>query len=300
MPTPRIDGIDTSHYQALTPAPLPALTFAMHKASEGVSYQDPTLSMFTMRYRTSKQVAHVGFYHFLRSDSSAVSQFVNFSKAITSVGGLHDGEFVCLDWERDSTGRIADPQAVEAWVSLAQQAWGAHKVAVYSSPVVTGFNTWRFRNPTVALFLPNYRTSPLMPGNGWAAAKTHNATAWQWSSTQQASGIAGRVDVNHVFDPAWFARLSKPKPAPITLPTPTLKLGFPRTKSAQVTNLQGIMRFWHWYGGIAHGTFDRATAEGVKAMQRSLKVTVDGIYGPETAKALLAFLRLMQTLAASK
>lgn len=208
MATPQLDGIDTSHYQGLTGTPLPPLTFAMHKASEGARGRDETLPQFLGRYRASSQVAHVGAYHWLRSDSPVDAQAENFLAAVGTAGGLQPGEFAVCDWER--TKGLADPtpQAVERWCGLVGAEIGRHRVAVYSAPWVTGFATWWARNRAAALFLANYRTNRLLPWNGWSESARWAATAWQWSSTGRVPGIAGNCDMNHVWRPSWFAALN--------------------------------------------------------------------------------------------
>lgn len=214
MTRPNLDGIDTSRYQEFDGNPLPALTFALHKATEGDGYRDKTMPAFIARYRASRQIRHVGFYHWLRSDSSIDEQAAHFIATVRSVGGLLDGEFAMCDWER--TKGIPDPApfAVERWCWLVGEAFGHHRVAVYSAPWVDGFTAWRQRNPGVAFFLANYRTSQLLPGNGWSVSRKWDATAWQWSGSGRCPGISGDCDLNHVWRPEWFAALNTTTPAP--------------------------------------------------------------------------------------
>lgn len=216
MATPRLDGIDTSHYQRLDMVrPLPKLKFAMHKVSEGGRYRDPTLFDFTTRYRNDPSVEHVGFYHWLRSDWTVEAQVENFLGALQAkVGGVLSGEFVVIDWERTykTVGgkQVAlpdpTPTMVETFRTQVAGFLGGDKnrVAVYSAPWVTGFRTWRASNPNTPLFLANYRTNKLLPFNGWAESERWNATAWQWTSSGQVPGIVGRCDLNQARDYGWF------------------------------------------------------------------------------------------------
>lgn len=213
MGTPNTDGIDTSRHQTLSiTSKFPPLTFAMHKVSEGRSWGDPELREFATMYRNSPQIKHVGFYHYMRSDTPAGDQALNFINKFEKVCGyLLPGEFIVLDWERDSAGGIAKVSEVEAWCTVigewlkAKGYKDAHnRIGVYSAPWVTGFSTWRKRNPTKALFLANYRTNRLLPFNGWSESAKWNASVWQWTSSGVVGGIANRVDVNHVFNWSWF------------------------------------------------------------------------------------------------
>lgn len=67
---------------------------------------------------------------------------------------------------------------------------------------------------------------------------------------------------------------------------------------AGVKQIQDTCNFWGWGNvGNADGKFGPRTTDGVKAMQRAIKVTADGDYGPATRKALEAFLDAMDALA---
>lgn len=237
MTTPRLDGIDTSHWQRIT-GRQPPLRFAIHKVSEGAKYQDPTFGQFVAHYRAQPHIANTGGYHWLRSDASVSSQVGNFLDGLRDHGGLRPGEFAMCDWERtyvNTTERqgaimrkirkaIPDPtpEDVELWCHLVGGELGHEAVAVYSAPWVTGFARWRSRNPHRALFLANYRTSKLLPYNGWSESVRWNATAWQYSSDGPVQGIGGRCDMNFVWQPEWFAALGRPTPQPPTTGDPDM------------------------------------------------------------------------------
>ena len=306
MPTPTLTGIDTSHYQAFNGAPLPALTFAVHKASQGASYKDPTLPAFIARYRGT--VAHPGFYHYIEPPTigSAGAQVDNLAAAIDNVGGLHDGEFVLLDWERGSNGVIPDLNTVAAITLLCIARWGDQRLMMYTNRRMTepAFSKWRAQFPTVAICLANTRTSRLMPNNGWAECAALGATVWQYGSGP-VQGFTGTVDWDMVLKPAWFDALTAPvvtpPAAPIvppvvtigSVPDPTLLVG---SSGQRVVWLQSIMLVAHWSASPADGSFGPVTKAGVINMQRALHVTADGVYGPVTANALAVFLAAAATL----
>jgi peptidoglycan hydrolase-like protein with peptidoglycan-binding domain len=58
--------------------------------------------------------------------------------------------------------------------------------------------------------------------------------------------------------------------------------------AAAVMELQRVMTDLGYYSGPIDGVYGDATTAGVKAMQKNLGVTVDGLYGPETHQALKA------------
>jgi len=203
--TPNLDGIDTSRYQRFTGAPLPALTFAIHKATEGVKWQDPTYPQFVAAYRATPHIRHVGAYHWLRSDSSGASQAEHFLRAAQ----LRAGEFAVIDWERTPDRPDPTPAQVEQFRGVVAAVLGEHRVMVYSAPWVRGFKEWRQSHPQVAFCLANYRTSRLLPFNGWAESARWDATAWQYTCRGTTPGIQGHCDQNHVWKPEWFAALDQ-------------------------------------------------------------------------------------------
>ena len=75
---------------------------------------------------------------------------------------------------------------------------------------------------------------------------------------------------------------------PHQAPLPTLKEG---SNGGQVAALQTLCTLHKWGDvGRPDGQFGPRTKEGVKAMQTALSQTVDGMYGPKSAKALGDFL----------
>ena len=271
MATPNTDGIDTSHYQSLTTTDLPRLTFAMHKATEGASYKDPTLGKFISRYRSSA-VKHVGFYHFLRAGDPD-GQAANFISTVKNVG-FDPGDFWVVDWERAGDGKSASPVEVDRFRRKVGAVFGESCGAVYSAPWVSGFAQWRKANPKVAFFLANYRTSKLLPFNGWSKSARWDATAWQWTSKGRVTGIAGRVDLNHVFKPAWFSKLT---PTPLTAPHAVIRLTDPPTTSVYVEALSRCLVAYGWYSGV-QDTYGPNLENAWRQTQKRFGLPVNGIY----------------------
>jgi hypothetical protein len=90
-------------------------------------------------------------------------------------------------------------------------------------------------------------------------------------------------------------------PAPPALPvapkaTQFLKLPVNMT-GPEIFKLQSVMKMFGWYGGNADGWFGQMTEAAVRAMQKALGLTVDGVYGPKSEAGLLKFLIAMQALA---
>ena len=94
-------------------------------------------------------------------------------------------------------------------------------------------------------------------------------------------------------------------PVRVFAPTPTLKVrGRLDGKNAEgeTRKLQLACNFWGWRDAmgrtlIVDDGFGDRTAQGVCSMQRTLGATVDGVYGPATARAFQRHLDAMSAIA---
>jgi Putative peptidoglycan binding domain len=86
-------------------------------------------------------------------------------------------------------------------------------------------------------------------------------------------------------------------PIAVVVPIPTIRITTPYMNGIEVMKLQNIMKFWGWYNATVDGWFGPVSAWGVSEMQKVLKVTVDGVYGPQTAAAYKKFAEAMQAFA---
>ena len=104
-----------------------------------------------------------------------------------------------------------------------------------------------------------------------------------------------------------FLLPGQPPPAPVRVfaPTPTLKvrtlLGG-KNAPGETRRLQLACNFWGWRDAngrtlLVDDGFGERTAQAVCAMQKSLSQTVDGQYGPATARAFQRHLDAMAALA---
>jgi len=222
MPTPRVDGIDISHWNVVTDEhQIPPYPLMSCKATDGSTFVSPKFADFWAMF-DRLDVRYRGAYHWVRSTTSMRSQVDHLARTLDAVGGLRTGDFVQLDWE--TTPGIANMTAeqIEEWVSLARARWG-DRVIVYGSDWVPDFLKWRKANPSVPVWYANYNTGTSATG-GWAECAKYKAAVWQWSSTWKVPGFLWNpdeptdgVDVNHVFDWATLDRLcllEPPDPPP--------------------------------------------------------------------------------------
>lgn len=95
-----------------------------------------------------------------------------------------------------------------------------------------------------------------------------------------------------------------PPPPPakpiVVVPVPTQRLTYPAMSGKNVMVLQQTWGFWGWYRGKADGYYGPVTTDATKAMQRALKITVDGVYGPQSAAAYKKFAETMANIAAGQ
>ncbi len=91
----------------------------------------------------------------------------------------------------------------------------------------------------------------------------------------------------------------KPPTYPASTPVPTLRLG---SRGVEARQLIDVLKFWGWYprqyaGDGNDGIIGQRGDAGIEAMQRALKTTADGVYGPGTARLYTAFVANMSALA---
>lgn len=89
---------------------------------------------------------------------------------------------------------------------------------------------------------------------------------------------------------------SPPKPI-VVVPQPTIRLREPYQSGKNVASLQQVMTFWGWYKSAVDGWAGPKTIEAIKAMQKTLRLTQDGVYGTITAAAYKKFAEQMAEIA---
>lgn len=114
--------------------------------------------------------------------------------------------------------------------------------------------------------------------------------AWHWQPIEVPTSRASYNPAIHVLKVWPLPSPSKPAP---DYPKPTLKVG---STGGEVFELQQHCTWWGWYAAAIDGQFGAVTAEAVKRMQNVLKIAQDGVYGPVTADAYLAWLIKVQAL----
>ncbi len=275
----RVRGIDVSHYQGdidWFAVAQSDVKFVFVKATESSTAVD---SKFTKNYAAVREVGlYRGAYHFARPGGDPETQAAHFAAV---VGELGFGDLPpVLDLEEADGHPPAHVLAwAEAFVKKAEALF-ARSLVLYTG----GF--WRFQlgNPNSAFFgqrklwLAAYSQNPVVP-KSWQAW-----TLWQYSDGSH-NGAVPIPGLRTPVDQNWFddshgdlASLceTQPGPAPAPLPAP------------QGSAWPGIHFVWPRVPPVS--------GEPVRLFQTRLNalgfdVDADGVYGPQSKAACIAFQR---------
>lgn len=198
----RAAGIDVSHWKpvkdwgALRAA---GVSFVGIKASEGVTYVDPTFRRHQEEFRKHDFALGI-FYHFARS-GNPITQAERF---LDVVGKLRANERVCLDLEVSPMQR---PILALEWVNtfyniILGAACGPERPFIYTSKRfwrTIGDPLWDLASE-VDLWVPRYNaegSAPAVP-HPWTSC---GWTIWQWTDGEYPEHVTpgvGKCDAN------WF------------------------------------------------------------------------------------------------
>lgn len=188
-------GPDVSHFQSSIDWPVVAKTgagFAITKASEGLTYTDPTFAASWAGIRASG-IRVRGAYHFGHPKESAADQAKFF---VATVGKLQPGDFLALDIETNDTfvsaSQVAEwskefVDAVVALTHLPRARVLLYTGAWFWDPYAGGSSMLSEHPLWISGYVPR---APPMP-RGW-----DQWTFWQYTDTAKMSGIASAVDLS--------------------------------------------------------------------------------------------------------
>ncbi len=230
-PLGALPGIDVSHYQGTIDWAQVAASgqrFVIAKATEGLSYVDPTYA--ANRAGATAAGLVFGAYHFARPDLHPTNP-IGEADHFVDTAQLGPGNIVpVLDLERSGDLTQAElTQWILAWLGEVAARTGVRPM-VYTSP-----NGWINRTgDTTAvadagytlLWIANWFVSqPTVPANDWQG---NGWSFWQYSDCGTVPGIQGCVDMDW-YETSDFTPVLIPSPdtvAPVaTLATPTGVVG---------------------------------------------------------------------------
>jgi GH25 family lysozyme M1 (1,4-beta-N-acetylmuramidase) len=319
----RARGEDRSSYQKV--AGWAGNKFGIAKATEGLSFIDPTFSTNWANLRAEGLPRAA--YHFYHPALSAQAQASYFVDAVKSHGGIIPGDVFMADIELTAgedgveeahspltPRRMHVPFLSRSRIHPAQRAQageesvgsGALAFMNYVNDLLPGSNrqilytdTYMAENylgscSAYALMIAAYAASPPASVKPWGS--------WLIWQSQAGGGIGGGDNDWFYNDSpaAWFHQTPAPTPTDWTeaavATLPTLKLGdsdkggSPLLVHRVQIDVAGIGR-WNSLGKVTavtdDGEFGASTEAGVKAVQKFFGLTQDGVVGEDTWKKLL-------------
>lgn len=270
------------------------------KATEGIGFVDKSCDKF---YQQAKKLGlERGFYHFARNnDATAEADFFyqntkNYFQDGIPVLDWEAGQSIA--WVNEFVERIHELTGVWCWV------YG---------------NAWRFNQGTVntncgrwlAGYPSNNITSISYGINNDCPYKTNGLTcAWQFSSSVKLSGYSGRLDGDVFYGDvsAWrkyagastssTTKPSESKPSKPSIPQIDVDGYWGEATTRRLQQVLGTTvdgEVWHQWAANKQPAFTSGwqydkTQKGspvIRAMQKKLNVTADGIIGKNTINALI-------------
>ncbi len=190
--TGNAQGIDVSRYQGTIDwkrVKAAGKSFAFAKASQGVTYRDPTFSSNIQGARAAGVL--VGAYHFLTATSSATAQAeaAHFVSVMQSIGTMDLPPV--MDYENNPSNLTAQQINTVALTFLQEvERLSGHRPIVY-----TGNSFGQTFNNTLSTYdLWIARYSNGIPPKDTPVWKQW--TFWQYSDAGRVDGIKGAVDLN--------------------------------------------------------------------------------------------------------
>lgn len=195
-------GIDVSNHQGRIAWPRVARDgeqFVFAKATEGVTYEDPTYAR--NKRAASKHRLKVGAYHYARPGGGGPdarrADARSEAKHFLSVANLHGGNLLpVLDLEE--TGGLSPRGLIRwsrSWLEKVRERLGARGM-IYTSPyfwrTYMRDTKWFADHGYRAVWIADWRTrSPDVPARNWNGK---GWTFWQWTDCGHVDGISGCVD----------------------------------------------------------------------------------------------------------
>lgn len=193
-------GIDVSHYQGtINWAQVNAAgkTFAYIKATEGVSYTDPTYSTYIVNGSSAGII--MGSYHFARPETNTAVDEANYYLSVASSSIGTNRLPPALDLEDPPTGAgltsyfssAALTAWAQTWMTTVYNATGIQPVIYTSASIAAYLNS---SINTYKLWIANPGTSSGTPPSNIGVWTTWAFKQYSWTGT--VSGISGSVDLD--------------------------------------------------------------------------------------------------------
>lgn len=295
-----MNGIDIASYQSGINLKKVPCDFVIIKATQGTGYINPDFDRAFHQAKEAKK--KVGIYHYAsKGGSSAEAKF--FVDTVKSIAGLGEAILV-LDWEAGDNVNWGHVSYAKAFLDYVKARTGVSPV-IYMSKEVTREYNWSNVSPYYPLWRAQYKNyteggyqdepwTDKYPDGSWGSGPI----IFQYTSRGVLPNWRGHLDLNkaYITPDVWDelasvgskAVYSKPvtnSDVPIDTSTyPVTKFGH---KNAWVRLLQNALTV-RGFECSADGVFGKKTKEQVQRFQWAAGLTMDGIVGPMTWKALFS------------
>ena len=293
-----LDGIDISNWQSGIDIKSVPADFVIVKATQGTSYVSPAFA--AQASATVGAGKMLGLYHYV-AGGDAAAEAANFAKA---AGPYVGRALLALDWESAQNKAWGDAAYLDAVVAQVVAKTGVTPLVYVSRaylPQVQDVASVRGCGLWVAQYADNnptgYQDKPWNEGAFACAIR-------QYSSSGRLNGYSGNLDLDKFYGDAtaWSRYAGKASAAT------TATVAAPSVPQIAVDGVIGPATVRKWQqvmgttvDGVVSNQVDvsyrpalRAVNHNkpygasllVKAVQRTLGVTADGLLGPQTIKAM--------------
>lgn len=192
-------GIDISNHQRNIDLTAGKYDFAIIKATEGVSFKDPSFEKFAVQLTGLNKL--VGCYHFARPDlhgtTSEMKKEADWFISVVRKAGLLNKAILVLDWETEPMNR---EDLLNSFILRVENQTGITPF-IYSSKYKLNSwkNWWAITHCPIwmALWPSISRPSTGIDPSFTKPDKTVNWTIWQYTSVGTYPNYKGNIDLDY-------------------------------------------------------------------------------------------------------
>ena len=192
-------GIDISSHQRNIDLTAGKYDFAIIKATEGVSFKDPSFEKFAVQLTGLNKL--VGCYHFARPDlhgtTSEIKKEADWFISVVRKAGLLNKTILVLDWETEPMDR---EDLLNAFVHRVENQTGITPFIYGSKYKLNSWkNWWAISHCPIwmALWPSISRPSTGIDPSFTKPDKTVNWTIWQYTSVGTYPNYKGNIDLDY-------------------------------------------------------------------------------------------------------
>ena len=228
-----------------------------------------------------------GVYHYFKAGTAEeAKKEAEFFYECATKNGLQP-LFFCPDIEYKTQTSKTTLEVCESILNTLR-ALGAKKVGIYIGQSRYSYMK-SIKDKFDFIWIPRYGQNTAEADEKYAPK--YYCDLWQYTSNGHIEGIPSRVDLNKIYgnkDLDWFLgkyELERPlKRSLFYLLRETVRKG---NEGEAVKELQLVLNSLGYLCNRQDGIFDSNTEKAVKAFQKDMDLTVDGICGPKTVQKLI-------------